>query len=30
MGQSSLANVIINHTPYLSGLLQELWTQYGA
>ncbi|MGK9267197.1 CvpA family protein [Bacillus inaquosorum] len=30
MGQSSLANVIINHTPYLSGLLQELWTYYGA
>ncbi|MFJ9291396.1 CvpA family protein [Bacillus halotolerans] len=29
MGQSSLANVMINHTPYLSGLLQELWTQYG-
>ncbi|WP_406589107.1 CvpA family protein [Bacillus atrophaeus] len=29
MGQSSLANVIIHHTPYLSGLVQELWAQYG-
>ncbi|ABS74925.1 MULTISPECIES: CvpA family protein [Bacillus] len=30
LAQSTLANIITHHTPYLSGLLQELWAQYGA
>ncbi|MGE6628946.1 CvpA family protein [Bacillus sp. NPDC077027] len=30
MSKSILADVIVNHTPYLSSLVNELWTTYGA